>query len=177
MENAEINSVKITSCTKADVPTLCELGRQTFSETFAGTNTAQDMREYLDKNFNESQVLQELTNPASHFFIAWVKGTATAYLKINEPPAQTEKGYPNSLEIHRLYVLKAYKGRRVGSALMGRALNCAREKRFSQVWLGVWEHNEPALRFYRKFGFEVTGKHVFMLGQDLQTDLLLTRKL
>jgi diamine N-acetyltransferase len=45
------------------------------------------------------------------------------------------------------------------------------------VWLGVWEHNPRAIAFYEKWGFEKFGAHDFLLGTDLQTDILMKKKL
>jgi ribosomal protein S18 acetylase RimI-like enzyme len=42
-----------------------------------------------------------------------------------------------------------------------------------RIWLGVWERNGRALAFYRKFGFEVFGDHVFQFGRDPQRDLIM----
>lgn len=172
-----LTAQQIIPAREKDIPVLQYLCRQTFLETFTDTNTAQDMQEYLDKNFNATQLLREMEQPSSHFFIAFWDAVPAAYLRINEPSAHTEAGYPDALEIHRLYVLKAHKGRRIGRTLMEHALQFARQKQLKSAWLGVWEHNEPALRFYRKMGFEVTGKHTFVLGQDRQTDLIMTRPL
>ena len=50
-------------------------------------------------------------------------------------------------------------------------LDFAAEKNYDLVWLGVWEHNERALNFYKKFGFIDTGfKHPFPIGNTPQTD-------
>ena len=42
------------------------------------------------------------------------------------------------------------------------------------LWLGVWEHNARAIRFYEKCGFRDAGSHPFLLGNDLQTDRIMT---
>lgn len=41
--------------------------------------------------------------------------------------------------------------------------------------LGVWEHNHRALRFYEKNGFIAFGTHIFQLGNDQQTDILMKK--
>ncbi|MNF16430.1 Protease synthase and sporulation negative regulatory protein PAI 1 [compost metagenome] len=43
------------------------------------------------------------------------------------------------------------------------------------IWLGVWEENKRALRFYEKNGFTVFDKHIFRLGNDEQTDLMMKK--
>jgi ribosomal protein S18 acetylase RimI-like enzyme len=41
------------------------------------------------------------------------------------------------------------------------------------IWLGVWERNLKAIAFYRKCGFQIVGDHPFVLGRELQRDLIL----
>ena len=83
----------------------------------------------------------------------------------------------NSLEIERIYVLKEFLGKTIGQLLLEHAFQIAREKGNENVWLGVWEENKRAIRFYQKNGFEEFDKHIFMLGEDAQTDILMRKKL
>ena len=48
---------------------------------------------------------------------------------------------------------------------------------FSWAWLGVWEHNTKAQAFYNRYGFEKFSQHRFMVGQKVDTDWLLKKKL
>jgi ribosomal protein S18 acetylase RimI-like enzyme len=41
------------------------------------------------------------------------------------------------------------------------------------MWLGVWEENPRAIRFYQKQGFVEFDQHIFQLGEDAQTDILM----
>jgi len=61
--------------------------------------------------------------------------------------------------------------------LFQKALDIAAQKEVDFVWLGVWENNAKAIRFYRKNGFVIFDKHVFMLGNDKQTDLMMKRQI
>jgi ribosomal protein S18 acetylase RimI-like enzyme len=99
------------------------------------------------------------------------------YLKLNFTDAQTEKLEENHFEIERIYVLKAFLGQKIGQILFDKAIEIGREKNLEYVWLGVWEENHRAIRFYGKNGFEIFGKHDFVLGEDVQTDLLMKMKI
>jgi len=44
------------------------------------------------------------------------------------------------------------------------------------LWLGVWERNERAIAFYNRWGFESVGTHIFLLGQDRQTDFIMAHR-
>ncbi len=99
-----------------------------------------------------------------------------AYMKLNFGAAQLEDMGPDAMEIQRLYVRAQYKGIGLGTRLMTFALDRARHRGLNRVWLGVWEHNEPAKRFYSDKGFVRIGQHDFWQGDDRQTDFLLARE-
>lgn len=158
------------------LPQLAELqkiGRQTFSEAFAESNTEENLKTYLEESFNTDQLQKELSDPNSQFFMAYDQERAIGYLKINTGPAQTETKLQNSLEIQRIYVLKDYFGKAIGQLLFNKAIQIAKEQKADAIWLGVWEKNLRAIQFYKKNGFVEFDKHVFHLGDDPQTDLLM----
>jgi N-acetyltransferase len=167
--------VRITSLTVSDVSILRGIARDTFIETFSEANKAEDIDRYLAKNFSEDQLARELSNPNSFFYVAEVNGNVVGYLKLNTAHAQTEPQAADALEIERIYVLGSYHGGGVGQALYHHAMSVAEDRKASYVWLGVWEHNHRALRFYEKNGFIAFGTHIFQLGNDQQTDILMKK--
>ena len=167
--------MRITSLTVSDVSILRGIARDTFIETFSEANKAEDMDRYLAKNFSEDQLARELSNPNSFFYVAEVNGNVVGYLKLNTAHAQTEPQAADALEIERIYVLSNYHGNGVGQALYHHAMSVAEDRKASYVWLGVWEHNHRALRFYEKNGFTAFGTHIFQLGNDQQTDILMQK--
>lgn len=168
-----MNSIEIRKATVADLEMLQKLSIQTFTETFAVTNTAENIAKYIDKSFNTEQLTTELKTIESQFYLALSDAVPVGYLKINFGEAQTEIMEENSLEIHRIYVLQAFHGKNVGHLLLDKAKNIGQTNGATLIWLGVWEENQRALRFYTKNGFVVYGKHDFMMGTDKQTDLLM----
>lgn len=152
---------------------LQQVGRQTFAETFAANNTEADLQAYLDEGFSKDKLLAELNDKNSEFYFALVDNRVAGYLKINFGPAQTELKDENALEIERIYVLREFLGKAVGQKLYDQAIQRAQQKQLGYVWLGVWEENHRAIRFYLKNGFVEFGKHLFKLGTDEQTDLLM----
>ncbi|OFO74759.1 MULTISPECIES: GNAT family N-acetyltransferase [Rothia] len=167
--------MRITSLTVSDVSILRGIARDTFIETFSEANKAEDMDRYLTENFSEEQLARELSNPDSFFYVAEVNGHVVGYLKLNIAHAQTEPQAADALEIERIYVLSSYHGHGVGQALYHHAMSVAEDRKASYVWLGVWEHNHRALRFYEKNGFIAFGTHIFQLGNDQQTDILMKK--
>jgi len=169
--------MKMIPVRKEDLPMLQEISRQTFYNTFAEVNTAEDMQHYLDVNLSEMQLLKEWENPQTAFYFASQEEEILGYLKLNEGEAQTESRKEASLEIERIYVRSSHQRKGIGQFLLDQAIHIAKAKGLKLIWLGVWEHNLSAIRFYERNGFELFGKHVFILGTDEQTDLLLERKL
>lgn len=172
-----MEQITIERATLADIKKLQEIGRTTFSEAFAAVNSDKNMKEYLEKGFSEEKLTGELSNQDSQFYFALLDGKVIGYLKINIGQAQTEKLNLDALEIERIYLLKAFYGQKVGQLLYQKAIDIAHEMQASYVWLGVWEENYRALRFYEKNGFTPFGKHKFWLGDDEQTDLMMKKVL
>lgn len=170
-----MSSIIIQPAGIKDLETIQNIGRQTFSETFSENNSEEAMKKYLEESFSTEKVQSELNNPDSHFFIVWEEDHPVGYLKVNSGKAQTEMQDETSLEIERIYVKKSHHGKKVGQLLYDQALEKARSLQKSYLWLGVWEENERALNFYRKNGFTEFDKHIFVLGDDEQTDLMMKK--
>ena len=169
--------MKIRKINIDDLETLRNLSIQTFKETFEEVNTEEDMQKYLLENLSIEKLKTELENPNSEFYFAENNDEILGYLKLNFKDAQTEKLEENHFEIERIYVLKAFLGQKIGQILFDKAIEIGREKNLEYVWLGVWEENHRAIKFYEKNGFEIFGKHDFVLGKDVQTDLLMKMKI
>ncbi len=172
-----MSSIIINKASAEDVEIVQNLGIQTFSETFAEDNTEEAMKKYLEESFNTEKIKSELNNPDSHFYIAWEEDNPVGYLKVNTGNAQTELQDNASLEIERIYVKKSHHGKKVGQLLYDQALETARQLSKTYLWLGVWEENLRALQFYRKNGFVEFDKHIFRLGEEEQTDLMMKKVL
>lgn len=172
MENLQFVPVSI-----ADLADLQAISRQTFFDTFAAVNTEADMQHYLEVNLSLAQLSEELTHPSTKFYFAKKGEEILGYLKLNEEQAQTEKRDIPSMEIERIYVRKDFQNRGVGQFLLDQSIEITKEKKLNLIWLGVWEHNVSAIRFYERNHFGLFGKHAFMLGSDEQTDLLMERHL
>lgn len=172
-----IFNIRRLSVNKADIEELQQLGIKTFSETFAKLNSKENMANYLAFNFNFEKLEKEISNPESEFYFAEDAGKVVGYLKINFGKAQTEPQNTNALEVERIYVLQDYHGEQVGKILFEKAVEIAKNKKIEVLWLGVWEKNTRAIRFYEKNGFIQFSKHVFKLGDDPQTDLMMRLKI
>lgn len=169
--------MKIKKCSLDDILDLQKIYRQTFFETFSEQNSEENMRIFLDKAYSEEKLKSEIEDKESETFLAVENQKILGVLKINTGNAETESGLENSLEIQRIYILKESKGLGIGTFFMNLAEKKARELGVSFIWLGVWEKNFPAQKFYTDKGFRRFSEHAFVLGDDIQTDFLMKKEL
>jgi ribosomal protein S18 acetylase RimI-like enzyme len=169
------NKIVISSISSDGITELQSISRETFYDSFASMNTPENMNRYLEEGFSFEKLTREFNDPNSAFYFAHLDDEVVGYLKLNFGGAQTELQDPNAVEIERIYVRRAFQSRSVGQALYDHALSVARSRQAQFVWLGVWEKNDRAIRFYERNGFVAFGTHVFMLGDDAQTDILMKR--
>ncbi len=166
--NIVIKQISILNLTQ-----LQKIGKETFAETFTEHNTKEDLDKYLEESFSNEKLSAEITNPHSSFYFAEEDEKVIGYLKINFGDAQTEVKDNKALEIERIYVLQDFHGKKIGQALFEKAIAIATEMKVNYVWLGVWEQNHKALQFYKKNGFVPFDTHIFKLGNDEQTDIMM----
>ena len=170
--------IKIVRATINDAEELTELAAGTYWDTFHDhpKNDPKDFAEYMENAFSLEQIKGELKNENSVFLIAKEKTEMAGYAKLEilstEPPIEGI----NPIELNRLYATKKFIGKGVGQRLMDECLKTAEDLGCDVMWLGVWELNPRAIGFYKKNGFYEIGTHVFQMGSDRQTDLLMQRR-
>ena len=169
--------VHITIARAEDAAALRNLSITTFVQTFADANSPEDMEKYLAKEMSPGKIGCELQDPDSIFFLAWDGDTLAGFAKVNTDVKADAPKEGKTIEIERLYTLQAYQGKKVGAQLMQHCIDHARQNGFTIIWLGVWEHNHKAIAFYNRWGYVPYGTHIFRLGTDDQTDILMKKKL
>ncbi|HEV7620604.1 MAG TPA: GNAT family N-acetyltransferase [Flavisolibacter sp.] len=168
-----MGEIEIRRVTLKDIDQLQKIGRQTFNETFSAGNTEENMKKYLEDGFSIEKLTSEFNDPYSEFYFAEFDGNIIGYLKLNFGLSQTELKDDKALEIERIYVLKEFHGKKVGQLLYDRAMQIAKRANADYIWLGVWDQNPRAISFYKKNGFIEFDKHIFKLGEDEQTDIMM----
>lgn len=173
-----MSAIHIIRADTSHTALLTELSLQSFCEAFEKDNNPDDFKTYVDEAFSEDQILKDLQAPGSIFYIAYYNGEVAGYARLRKSTEVNEQ-FPGKklIELHRLYALGKYIGRGIGKALMNHCLHESKQQGYNVIWLGVWEHNEHAQGFYKTFGFEKFSSHVFMVGNDPQTDYLLKKNL
>jgi ribosomal protein S18 acetylase RimI-like enzyme len=168
--------ISIAKANLATATRLAELGRQTFSETFAASNSPENMAAYLAETYSPELQLAQLQDPSCTCLLAEMQGQTVGYALLQENSAlglpEGASPITRQLELKQLYVVEDWIGTGLGKALMRRTLDIAQAAQATAVVLGVWEHNERAQAFYQRFGFREVGEVAFKLGEDVQRDLI-----
>ena len=168
-----MENIRIIKADLQDAEKLQKIGKQTFFETFSESNSDENMQKYLIEGFSIEKLTTELTDTNAEFYFAVFDEEVIGYLKLNFGDSQTELKDNKALEIERIYVSKEFHGKSIGQLLYDKAIEVANQKNADYVWLGVWEENPRAISFYKKNGFVEFDKHIFRLGDDEQTDIMM----
>ena len=162
--------------TAADNRLLAELGAETFFDSFADGNTAENMAAYLAQSFSPEKQALELADPAAMFLIASLGETVVGFAKLHFGPAPAAVVGRQPMEISRFYARQPWIGKGIGARLMPACLGAAAQAGCDVVWLSAWQRNPRAIDFYGRWGFGVVGAAIFHVGDDPQADWLMARR-
>lgn len=172
-------NLQIRQANLDDAEMLAQVGWQAFDEAFGEhpKNHPADMRLYRNEYFSAERITADLSNENILYMVAEVDGEAAGYAKIQFDTREdcVDNGKP--IELCRLYALDRFIGKGIGKTLMLKFLEIAGKANCEIAWLGVWEFNFKAQEFYKKFGFEKCGEHIFQLGNDPQIDWVMQKKI
>ncbi len=172
------DAVQIRPATPADAAALADLAAATFADTFGAENTAEDLAAFLAATYSPARQRDEIEDPAMTTLVADDGGTLVGFAQLrhgDDAPAGLDPAA--TVELQRLYVTRAWHGRGLAQRLMAAVEDAARARRAHAMWLGVWERNARAIAYYRKTGFALAGEKTFVVGTDVQRDLVLVRSL
>ena len=163
--------------TLADAHRLAVFAERAFTETFANQNTRADMAAYCAGAFGEDIEAVHLADPARVCVLSERDGVLAAYAYVVVGSTSVDVVGEAQAEIQRFYVDQPWHGRGLAQQLMAQCIAEARARDRRTLWLGVWERNERAIRFYERCGFRTVGSQRFMLGADAQNDLVMSRSI
>lgn len=166
----EINFQK---CGEEHLDTLVEVSKATFITAFKDQNNPDDFDAYIAHAFSRPRLYTELNNAETAFYFVYGNGELVGYFKLNTNNAQTDIKLPESMELERIYVLRNFQGRGLGEIIVEKAKKMAKDLGKAFLWLGVWEKNQRAIKFYERQQFYQFGTHPYYIGNDKQTDWLM----
>ena len=170
-----IPKLDIRRATVEDAGVVAAIGAHTFEASFGADNRPEDMQQYLALSFSPTHIESQLSDPTSIFLLAYEDDRTVGYAMLCKSKKPVSVLGPEPIELVRFYIEAEIIGKGYGSALMHACLDEAQKSGHRTIWLGVWEKNQRAIRFYRKWGFTKVGTQQFVLGSDLQNDHILAR--
>ena len=165
--------LQLVSCTIGDLDLLTKIAAKTFRDAFEADNDAKDFKTYMDNAFSKETLGKSLKTPKVSYSFVYLETEVVGYIKLNEEEAQSDIKSSDSLELERIYVREKFQGKGIGAWILNEVKKITIEKKKTYLWLGVWEHNTEAIKFYEKYGFSKFGTHPYYLGKDKQTDWLM----
>jgi GNAT superfamily N-acetyltransferase len=165
--------VEFKKVSENEIETLCQLGKSTFYETFSSQNTAERMEMYLQDAFSPVRIKSELKDANNSFFFVCLNAKPIGYIKLKYNAGIEFIHADEALEIERFYLTKDYYGKGIALQMMEHCVDIAMRLHKKIVWLGVWELNPRAMRFYEKMNFKPCGRKVFLMVDEEQWDVLM----
>lgn len=159
---------------QADAPALAAIAELTFRDTFGPVTPADDMAMYCAASYGADIQAREIVDPNLVTSLAEIDGVLAGYSQWRRRAAIDCVIAAQPSELSRIYVVREWHGHGVAQELMRGVLSMAMQSACDVLWLGVWEHNIKAQTFYRKFGFETVGEHIFAVGSDPQRDVIMS---
>jgi ribosomal protein S18 acetylase RimI-like enzyme len=168
-------AIRIRQAQDDDALALSVLAEETVRAAFAESNTAGNMQLHCAANYGQAVQLAEIREPSRETWVAETDNRLVAYVQLRLDATSSLVCGERPVEIQRFYVDASHHGTGLAHHLMEHVLARAEAAGSAALWLGVWERNPRALAFYRKWGFDVVGEHIFNVGDDPQRDLVMCR--
>lgn len=160
---------------REDVPVLAAMGKSTFWDTYSSYHSDQNFVDYTESAFTPEVIAREMEEEDCTFFLVEDRQIPVAYMKLRR--GRNPECLPpdvSKLEIQRLYVLREWQGKQIGGQLIRHALDTALSEQRKIVWLTAWPQNEPAIRFYQRQGFAVSGTIGFVMKDLVEQDYVMS---
>ncbi|MEX0316236.1 MAG: GNAT family N-acetyltransferase [Allomuricauda sp.] len=165
--------LNLRCCTLQDLGQLVKISLETFIAAFEKDNDQDDFTAYINSAFSSEKLASEIKNPNTWFYFVLDEKEIVGYFKLNRGDAQSDIKDDQSLELERIYVIQSYQGKGIGHWILDQTKQIAKKQQIHHIWLGVWEKNQAAIRFYQRHGFKKFGTHPYYIGKDKQTDWLM----
>ena len=170
-------NIAIKPASTADAKLICVLGAVSFYEAYFEQDDAHDLANYIHESFELEKIRAEIEDQNAAFFIIYADEKAVGYAKLREGSKVDCIKSENSIELQRIYVIERVYGTGIGESLLKHCLETARQRGFETLWLGVWEENTRAQKFYAKYGFSRVGEITFPYGKTVGINFVLEKVL
>jgi GNAT superfamily N-acetyltransferase len=140
-----------------DIPLYVATGRVGYSDHYCHLWPGGDPSPYLDRNFTQSIVGKELSDPDLELWLIRHKGVAAGVCKLDLKRECRYRSGTKNLFIEKIYFRNEYTGQGLGSTLISEIIRWGRGRDLEFIWLESMQKG-PALDFYLRSGFKVLGE-------------------
>lgn len=170
-------NIEIRQASAEDADLIAVLGTTAFYEAYFEQDTPHDLADYITKSFAPEKIRAEIEHPDAMFFIIFRNEKAVGYAKLRNEERHESIKNENAVELQRIYILERVFSTGIGEKLLNHCIETARIKGFETIWLGVWEENRRAQKFYAKHGFKRAGTLTFPYGESVGINFVLEKTL
>lgn len=171
------DKIEIRKAHRADAKLVSVLGTVSFYEAYFEQDNAHDLANYIHESFELNKIRAEITDKNAAFFIIFLNEKAVGYAKMREDSKVDCIKTENSIELQRIYIIERVYGKEIGENLLKYCFESAKARGFETLWLGVWEENKRAQKFYAKHGFKRVGELNFPYGESVGINFVLEKVL
>ena len=175
--NAPAENISIRPATIDDAVLISVLASTTFYEAYFEQDESANLAGYIHESFDIETVRAEIEDARSTFFLMFHRTKAVGYARLIDDSTTDTVAEGRVIELKRIYILERVWGTGIGDKLLVHCIETARNRGFVAIWLGVWEENLRAQRFYAKYGFDQVGTVTFPYGDVDGTNLVIEKLL
>lgn len=134
-----------------------------------------DLSAYILAELSPQRFASYLQDRRITVLLVEIESILAGYLMLAREHTHAMIAAEHPVEIQKVYVDPGFQGRGIGDCLMreGLAQIFVHGAEYDVIWLSVHSENQCAIMFYRKYGFEIVGKHQFVVGSDPQDDFVM----
>jgi hypothetical protein len=142
---------KFTVATDERTDMVLSLTRELAREKFSTVLDQRRLKEYIDQNFNRTQLVAEMNDLSNQWLVVYVGHDPAGYAKIT-PKGEKPQSLENkrALRIADLAILSKYPDPEVKSSLLEKCLSVCRH--LDGVWINEYPAN-PSIGFFESKGF------------------------
>ena len=157
--------IEIKKAMDKDVKTLSIVSRKAFYVPHKDVIPKDIMENYIRTNFNEENLLKEISNPEFQYYLLYKNDVLAGFSKIIINSKNIHIKEENVTKMERLYLLEEFYGTGLGQQLFDFNLKLAKQEKQKGIWLYVWIKNYRAIDFYKKVGFKKIADYYFPISE------------
>ena len=157
--------ISIIKATAKDYKTIVNIGKVAVEEAHRESCSIEDMNEYLERNYNDEAIKEELNGTDNIYHIINFNEKLVGFSKIILNAEHPNIHQKNVTKLDRIYLLKEFFDLKLGYELLKFNIEFSKSNDQSGMWLFTWVDNKRAVDFYLKSGFTIVGRHRFKVTE------------